>query len=245
VTVKQAISLLAIIVGVTIFGLFVYWVVINFDIVREGQILPYTDHNVYEVSIAGLVNFYVQPELRLSDDIITSVIFLGACFISLTFAAILISHGKSSRHVISFLLLLSAGMFYLAADESFGIHESLGHNMQFLAKIPGMTHPDDFIIVMYGLIFLIFLYYYRSVFINKRRPLLYYAAALLLVALAAISDAIEFPLEEVVEMAVVVCVLLGTMSLGLSILDEEFFGETAEGAIARPAFGAPQIHTSA
>jgi hypothetical protein len=231
---KQALSLFAIVVGVTIFGIFVYWAVINFDIVREGKILPYTDHDVYEVTIGGLVYFYVQPELRLSDDIITSVILLGACFISLTFASILISHGKSTRHVISFLLMLSAAMFYLAADESFGLHESLGHNMQFLAKIPGMTHPDDFIIVVYGFIFLFFLYYYRSVFINKRRPLLYYGAALVLVALAAISDAIEFPLEEVVEMLVVVCVFLGTMSLGLAIMEEEFFGEIAERADGRP-----------
>ena len=121
--IKDVLVLIAIVVAVTVFGLFVYWIVINFDVIREGEILPYTDHYVYEVSIAGLVNFYVQPELRLSDDIITSVILLGACFISLTFATILISHGKSSRQVISFLLLLSAAMFYLAADESFGIHE--------------------------------------------------------------------------------------------------------------------------
>ena len=100
-----------------------------------------------------------------------------------------------------------------------------------------MTHPDDFIIVTYGFIFSIFLYYYRWVFISKRRPLYYYGAALALVALAAVSDAIEFPLEEVVEMAVVVCVFLGTMSLGLSILDEEFFGERSGHVGVRAASG--------
>jgi hypothetical protein len=212
----------AILVAVALLALLVLWIYFNFEIVNKGRILPYTDHYIYDISIAGKFNFYFQPELRLSDDIINSVILLGASYVSMTFAVILINGGKSSRHVIRFLLLLSLALFYIAADESFGLHESLGHNMQFLAKIPGMSHPDDFIVIVYGLIFVSFLYYFRSVYMNKRRPLIYFGSAVGLAVLAAISDAIDFPLEEVVEIGVAVCLLIGTMSLGLSILDETY-----------------------
>jgi hypothetical protein len=115
---------------------------------------------------------------------------------------------------------MSAGMFYLAADESFGIHETIGHNMQFLAEIPGIHYPDDFIVLVYGVVLLSFLFYYRNVYMNRRRPLIYFGTAVALFIGAAISDVIDFSLEEVVEIAVSISLLVGTMSLGISILDE-------------------------
>jgi hypothetical protein len=138
----------------------------------------------------------------------------------MTFTTVLISKGKSSRHVIAFLVLMSAGTFYLAADESFGVHETIGHNMQFLATIPGITHPDDFVIMSYGIAVMFFLFYFRSVYVNRRNSLIYFVATVILYISVAISDVTDFPLEEVLEIAASMSLLFGTMSLGLSLLDE-------------------------
>ena len=216
---KRLLILAAIVASVTIILLLAYWIYLNFHIVSEGQILPYTDHYIYQVMV-GNVKFYVEPEMKLSDDIINSVIILGVSYISMTFAAILIDKGKSSRHVISFFVLISAGTFFLAADESFGIHESIGHNMQFLMKIPGIHYPDDFIVMMYGVILIFFLFYFRSVYLGRRRPLIYFGITVGLFFGVAISEIVDFPLEEVVEIALAISLLFGATSLGLSILND-------------------------
>ena len=182
---------------------------------NKGNILPYTTGYIYELQILGKYRFYVEPEVRLTSDVVNAIILLGIAYISVTFASIvhaLEGPGISSR--LQFFVTMSVGTFYLAADELFGIHESLGHNMQFLLEIPGVHRPDDLIIAAYTIPALAFLYYFRSILLKARRPLLFFSAAVLLFVMAAIADSAASGIEEIAEIFVGILLLSGTISLG-------------------------------
>ena len=196
----------------------------NYEIIQKGQILEYTSGKIYQVRLFDKFDFYAEPEVRPSNDVLVSVVLFGIGFIALTFAFLQYhSRRKAEDKVLPFFIVLSVGAIYLGADELFGIHESLGHNMQFLSRVPGVHRPDDMIIALYAIPALAFLVYFRKVLLKARGTLKYFVAAILLFLLAAASDLAAIgKIEEILEMLCVFVILFGTLAFGRSVLlDDE------------------------
>ncbi|MHC4951894.1 MAG: hypothetical protein ACYTEU_13065 [Planctomycetota bacterium] len=219
---KQTLIFSGILVVVLGMAIFAYMFLHDYQVLNKGQILPYTDGYIYEILIAGKYKIYIEPEIRLRSDVFTAAILLGVAYISMTFASILYLREKSriSQRVL-FCSIMSVGMFYLAADELLGIHESIGHNLQFLMSLPGLSHPDDLVIAAYGIGALVFLCCFRSVLAEMRRSLRYFVLALVFFVVAAISDLATLGfIEEIAELVSGILILVGIVSFGLESLQK-------------------------
>lgn len=192
----------------------------NYEVIAKGELLDYTSGGtIYQVRLFDRFEFYAEPEVRPSDDVLVSIVLFGIGFIALTFAFLQYhSRRKSEDRVLPFFVVLSLGAMYLASDELFGIHESLGHNMQFLMLIPGVHRPDDMVIASYGIFALAFLAYFRKVLLKARGTLKYFVAAMVLFVMAAASDLVAGKAEEILEVLSVFVILFGTLAFGRSVL---------------------------
>jgi len=197
----------------------------NYEVIQKGELLEYTSGGtIYQVRLFDKFDFYAEPEVRPSDDVLVSVVLFGIAFIALTFAFLEYHRRRQSENkVFPFFVVLFAGAIYLASDELFGIHESLGHNMQFLMRIPGIHRPDDVIVASYGFFALAFIVYFRNVLLKARGTLRYFVAAFVLFLLAAASDIVAIgKIEEILEVLCVFVILYGTLAIGRSVfLDDE------------------------
>ncbi len=199
-----------------------YFALHDYQVLNKGQILPYTRGYIYEIQVFGKYSIFVEPEVYLSSDVFNAAIMLGVAYISLTFGTLLYRRERPrvSKELV-FFATLSFAMFYLSADELFGIHESLGHNLRYLAKIPGVSRPDDFIIALYGVGALIYLFVFRGVFLSARRSFRYFGAALAMFIVAALLDLAALRFEEVIEVIASVLFLAGVLSLGYQVMEPE------------------------
>jgi hypothetical protein len=223
---KQILILSGILVVVLGMATFAYMFLHDYQVLNKGQILPYTDGYIYEILIADKYRIYIEPEIRLRSDVLNAAILLGVAYISMTFGSIIYLREKPSiTQRFLFFVVMSVGMFYLAADELLGIHESIGHNLQFLMSLPGLSHPDDLIIAAYGIGALVFLYYFRSVLVQMRRSLRYFVLAFVFFVVAAISDLATLGFfEEIAEVISGILILAGIVSFGLESLQESDTG---------------------
>ena len=194
----------------------------DYEVLNKGQLLSYSRGYIYEILVFGKYTVYVEPEIRLTSDVFNAAILLGIAYISLTFGAVLYHRERPAfSRPLAFLVTLSAGMFYLAADELLGIHESLGHNLQFLARIPGVGRPDDFIIALYAVGALFYLYFFRSVLSQVSRAFRYFIASAAALTLAAMADLATLRFEEPLEILASILLLAGVISLGLHFVISE------------------------
>ena len=192
----------------------------DYEVIEKGQLLEYSRGMIYHIRLFGELDLYVEPEVRPTDDVLVSIVLFGIGFIAVTFA--FLEYGNRRRdeeRVFLFFVVLATGAFYLASDELFGIHESLGHNLPFLGRIPGVRRPDDVIIALYGIPALFFVVYFRRLLLNARGSFPYFLAAVVLFFLAAASDIFTLgKVEEILEVLSVFAILYGTLSFGRSVL---------------------------
>ena len=149
-----------------------YRVATTLEVVRKGELFSYTDGTIYEVRLLDKVTVYVEPSVRPSDDLLNA--YLLASLSSIALFALLLVHGRkvtTGLRVRAFFLLTALGAGYLAADELFGFHESIGHNMRFLADLPGSEQPDGAILVAYLIPVGAYLFVFRNLFLASRTGL--------------------------------------------------------------------------
>ncbi len=192
------------------------------EVVDEGELLPYVQgYSIYKVRVLDRYEFFVEPDYKPRRDAINSYVLVGIAFISLTFAVIIrVFPTSTASGAFRFFVCLFFGTNYLAADEFLGIHESLGHNMQFLTTLfPFAGHPDDVIIMLYGIPALLFVWWFRKTLVASKAAVLLFGAALGAFGLAAISDSLVLPIEELCEMTSSICLLAGVLTLGICHID--------------------------
>lgn len=194
----------------------------NYEVIAKGQLLDYTQGRIYELRLYDRFNVYIEPEIKPNKDFLNGAMLGAVSFIAMTFSICLHAFGVRGYAVArQFFAVLSVGFLYLAADELLGIHESMGHNLQYLSAVPGIERPDDLIIVMYGLVALLFLIVYRKFLWRYRRAGRWFAATLVLFGFAAAADAFSSRYEEYLELLGSVCLVIGTMDLGLLTLRDQ------------------------
>ncbi len=126
--------------------------------VRRGELLPFFDH--YEVAQARLlgVSIYVDTSSGLAD-LLTVTALLGVSLALATCAVLLRRRGSERATVFA---AAAAGAAFLALDDLVSAHETVGHNLGFLASLPVIDHPDDVIVGLYGVVVALFAFRHRA-----------------------------------------------------------------------------------
>ena len=184
-----------------------------YSVVERGRdLLPYPSSKVAKVRIADTATVYIETERPPVADIVNGAAMLAAAALALACYWLLRRIGPADRAVL-FFGLLGAGVGFLALDELFGLHETLGHNMRFLADLPGIDRPDDVILTLYALPAFAFVVAFRDLVLASLRATLLGALALELYVTATIADHIRWSIEEEFETLTGVLVLAFVMVL--------------------------------
>jgi len=161
-----------------------------YEIESRNYPVPYEDAGrVYKLRVLDSVDVYAPEELRdnASLDVITGLGLVGLATAALMSAALLSAAGRD-RPLVRFYGLVGAGALFLGLDEMLSIHETIGHNLQFLADVPGVERPDDLVLALYLIPGLAFLIYFRSIVLASERARRLIGLALGLFALSAVAD---------------------------------------------------------
>jgi hypothetical protein len=211
VVLLAVLSAIAILFVIAIFVLFQ-----NYEVVRKGNFLPYTNGFIYEVLLFDTFTVYAEPEVVDLLDLINGYLLVGAAFAALTFAVIVIRGGVDERDPrLWFFVTIFVGLSYLVADEWLGIHESIGHNLQFLRRLPFGDRPDDLIILAYGFPALLFLLAFRKLIWGSAASRVFFALAFVAFAGAAVADGADFFAEEILECLPSLLIVAAVISLGV------------------------------
>lgn len=171
-----------------------------------------------DVRIGDRLTIPVEGEFqRMSMDVVTSALLLALAAVNLTALTIVRrSADRPPRPLLRFLAIGAAGAVVLALDELLGLHETVGHNLPFLARLPGVEHADDVVFALVPLAAAAFLIAFRGVLLASRgaRRLFALGVGLALVA-AAIDMANPNGYEEPVELFAVLCLLAGFATLAV------------------------------
>jgi hypothetical protein len=172
----------------------------NADVVAEGALLEYTDATIKEVRFFDRYTFYVEAEARSDKDAAVSALLVAVAAMALLVTAFFSSGTVRARPIDRrFHAATLVGAGYLAADEFLGIHETLGHNLRFLADLPAVQRPDDAIVALYAVAFLAFLVAFRSAILASRRALALFVSGFLVFAAAAALDVLDVGVDEYLE----------------------------------------------
>ena len=124
------------------------------------------------------------------------------------------------REVVQFYLVAGAGLAFLAFDELFALHETVGHNLRFLADLPGVERPDDVLVLLYVIPLAYCAYRFRSVVSESPRALKLFGVGVGFFLLSVIADFGSSSVEEGLEMLSLVGLLAGFIVLFLQHVAE-------------------------
>jgi hypothetical protein len=179
-----------------------------YDVRGEADV-PYDAGTVKEVRVLDSVTVYVDGERKPGPSVIGGIaliVLATAAFMT----AIALWLSGAARRLRTFYLLAAAALGYAGLDELFAIHESIGHNLQFLADVPGISRPDDLVIALYLIPAAAFAYVFRDVLLSSRQAALALGAALGLFALSTAGDLLgKTTVEEYLELCSGICIAAG------------------------------------
>ena len=166
------------------------------EVVAEGRFDPNTGTIIRKVEVFG-VTVYQSTSGFLEPDVITGALLVGLSAIGLVLTILLDSGDDSLDRLRWFFLLTWLGAGYLAADELFAIHETIGHNLQFLGGLPG--HPDDLVLALYAVPTALFVLAFRDLIAASRLSLWLFAGGVGAYVLAVLVDFVEIEVDEQLE----------------------------------------------
>jgi hypothetical protein len=135
----------------------------TYRIVDEGELLSYTAGYVYRVELLGMFELWAEPEVKARIDVFNSLVLVSLSSMALL-AAILIEVASpdASPKTRRFFLATWIGLGFLGLDELLGVHESVGHNLQFLRELPAVDRPDDAVFALYVVPAAVYIAYFRN-----------------------------------------------------------------------------------
>ena len=158
------------------------------EVVAQGKLLAFTDH-VRRVRVLDRFELYVGSEAKKpAPDAVNSALLTAIAAVSLVARSLLRRRSAGRRQPERFFLLSALAAAYLSLDEQLGIHETVGHNLCFLADLPGVNHPDDLIVAAFGLAGAAFAFFFRDVLFHSRRAAALFVAGATLFVLGALAD---------------------------------------------------------
>jgi hypothetical protein len=188
---------------------------------RGRDVVPYPNTgDVYKIRVLDSVTLYADGESRPIPDKLSSAGLIAAATMSLM-AALLLGAAGAGRRKRRFYAFATAGLGLLAVDELFALHETIGHNLGFLAELPGVDRPDDVVFALLGVAALVFVWSFRDVLLSRRRPTQLFGLGALFFGLAAFGDVSSLSIEEPAEVVAAGCILAGLVILTAGILKVE------------------------
>jgi hypothetical protein len=180
------------------------------EVARGGDLLPYPSAEVVKYEVLGGLTVYVETEPVGGWDLLDAgLLALVAAVAGAGWLAMRPARVRAAR-LLAIVALLGVG---LGVDEAFALHETVGHNLPFLAALPGVERPDDAIVVLGALVLAAAgVASWRTL---GRVPvaLAVFAFAGLGVLVAALGDPLGFVYEEQLEVLAAGLVLLATLLL--------------------------------
>jgi len=174
--------------------------------------VSYPAGEVKEMRVLGFLDVYVDGEPRPGFSVLGAIaLFVLGTAAFMTMAA-LRAAGALPR-LWRFWLIAAAGLFVAGADELFAIHESVGHNLPFLADVPGVKRPDDLVLALYLPAALACGWWFRDVLAEHRPTLAFLAGAVTLFAVSVAGDLLSLRAEEWFELLAGLCVAAGLIAL--------------------------------
>ena len=188
----------------------------NYEVVREGRLFPEIKSKVYEVRLFDAITIYVAPEHGVKPlDTLNGVVLAAISGVAFLASFQLARSPRAVALVRRFFVVSSLGFAYLAVDELFGVHETIGANARFLADLPGVKHPDDVVIALYAIPVFVAVWYFRSAIFSSPRARLLFAAALGFYVAAALLDLGGPLLDEPAELLSSILTLAGVTTIAL------------------------------
>lgn len=194
---------------------FVYVLYGNYEVVSKNRL-------TYEIELFDRFTITADVESRPRKSTLNGFLLMAIASIALFVATFLHTIPSPPVRFYRFFFLASAGAAWLAIDEAMGVHETLGHNMDFLADIPGVSRPDDVIFALYGVPALVFAVLFRDVIFSSRKAVFFFGVAALIFLMAAGFDFLTVGLEETIEPVSTLCILAGIVVLALEQLSRAF-----------------------
>jgi hypothetical protein len=195
-----------------------------YDVVAKGKgppVVPYEGAGlVYKVRVLDLFTIYADAESRPTPDKLSSTALIAAASMLLMTLLLLRAAGAEARRQ-RFYALATAGLAFLAADELFAFHETIGHNLQFLADLPGVERPDDIVFLSYGLPLVLFAWAFRDILLSNRRAVQLFAVGACFFLISALADLGGVSVDEPAEVVAGICLFSGLALITVEILGQE------------------------
>jgi hypothetical protein len=174
----------------------------SYEVVSKGPAPDATDSILYHLRVFG-VSLEVVPEVKPSPDVLNTYLLVVGSTLAVGAAVLIALNRPQMMRVVHCFAIIGAGALYLAADELMAFHENIGRNLPWLADLPGVTHPDDVLPLLYGLIALGIVVYFRDVIFAAHEAIKLFVLAGGLFVVAAILDVVDLSqsLEDFVEVA--------------------------------------------
>lgn len=174
--------------------------------VQGDAAMPYESGTVKQVRLLDSFTVYVDAESQPTPGILGGLALLMLATAAFMTALVLYMVGVR-RRLVAFYALICAGFGFAAFDELFAMHETLGHNLQFLADIPGVTRPDDVVVALYILPAAAFVYFFHDVVAGNRKAVFALAGALVFFVLSVAGDITgQMRFEAVMEVCSGLCI---------------------------------------
>src|SRR5919112_1438709 len=195
-----------------------------YDVLDKGRgqpLVPYDGTGlIYKIRILDSVNVYADEESRPTPDKLSTVGLVGAASMSLM-TLLLLGAVAAPDRLRRFYALTTAGLAFLAVDELFAFHETLGHNLRFLADLPGVERPDDVVFLLYAVPLAAFAWSFRDVLLSDRNALGLFSVGTVFYAISAAADLAGVGIDEPAEVVASLCLLAGLAVITVAVLRTE------------------------
>lgn len=174
--------------------------------VERGSLLPwFADYPVSRVRLAGF-ELYADTSSGIADLLTVVALAATACGLAVV-AGRLWRRGLPEARTFA---TAAAGAAFLAVDDLLAAHESVGHNLGVLARLPGIDHPDDVIVGLYAVAVGVFAWRHRD--LASGTPLWPWIVGAIASTFAVVHDLLPVHaggVEEVAEVVAGVALLAG------------------------------------
>ena len=195
-----------------------YFVSTQAQVVARGRFDPNTGTVVERIEVFDRVTFYASTSGFFDADVFTGVALASASAVALVVALLLDAADDSLDRLRWFFSLAWLGTGFLAADELLSVHETIGHNLQFLGDFVGRGNPDDAVLALYALPTAAFVYVFRDVLFSSRRASWLLGGGLVAYVLAVLADVSGVESEDLLEVLGAVLVAASFVALAVDRL---------------------------
>ena len=177
------------------------------EVVARGNLLAvFESYEVTRVRLLGM-ELFVDRSADAGDALTAGALALVA-------AVLLLASRRLSAQRRRAFARAGWGALFLAGDDLLSAHETIGHNLLALGRVPLVDHPDDAVLAAYALVAIAFLWHERALLGGVARGPWWIAGAAAALAVAHDVSSLHLrALEEGLEVLAAFAALVGVVAL--------------------------------